>query len=676
MTTNFSKLRDLYPWLLPFAFLVAVLAVYLPSLRNEFIYDDQVVILNQHKIQRIRDLVKIFSERHFPVLPYYRPVVRSSLLLEKTLHGDDARYFHLVNALLLAIAGLMAYLLLTVDAFGVRRCPAFLGAMLFMLHPIASSCVYPIASGRETLLPAILIMASVYAFLQSGNSWYVLAILGFAVSLLSKEQAIIVPLLFFLCDILKLTANPPSGRRWVTRYIPVLCITAVYFLIRFRLFAGSEYSGILENPQLPFFSILYCVQNFFIPFKGLVYEPTLDVWLSAFRAALSLLLLLAILFGIVRRRHELGKFSLFWGGWFFLALLPTANILVQETQFSERYIFLSILALVAFLAKFASVFWDKTATRWSVIAAGIITILIFGGITRHRGSYFRNDRAFFQQWLQTNPGKDIALYNMGMIFLREGNLDQAKRRFQRCIKASTRFAAGAHNNLGQIYAYEGEKGLARKHYEEALRIWPPHIPARLNLARLLASQGRTLEAARNYFQLIKRNVRIPEAYYYIGFVLMKKGKLDRAMGYCREALRLRPEYPEAHYTLGMVYEAQGKLGESVREYDEAVRLKSPWPEVENNLAWILATSRDASIRNGKKAVRLAKSAATEFAAPKRPGALDTLAAAYAEAGRFGDAVQTASRAYKGALRQGNRTLAEKIHGRIALYRAGRPFHQG
>lgn len=660
-----------------FGFLFLGIAVpYLPHLDNDFIYDDRFVVQNQKKLQGMADLSRIFSERHFPVLPYYRPITRSSLLIQKTLHGDNAKYFHLANTLLLASMGLLVYALLRLEIFGIKKYPALLGALLFSLHPVASSCVYPIASGRETLLPSVLIVFCVYSFLQRGAMWYTLAILGFAGSIFSKEQAIVVPILFVLADLLKLSPGP-SGKnplQWILRYSPIPIILLIYFLIRSRLFGGSEFSVVFSDPLLPLWSFIYALQAILVPFWELTYEPAFETWFSLPKFLLTLFLTVSVILWTTKSPKPSLKFSLFWLAWFLLAMLPTANILEQETQFSERYIFLSALSIAAFLAKLSSLSWDMPRARRAVAVFGSSLVVFYACATYHRGMYFQNDKVFFMQWIKSNPQKDIAHYNLGNIFLSEGDLERAKMHYFKSVEISSRFAADSYNNLGVIFNKQGRKEEAKRHFLEALRVWPPHLNSRLNLAELMASQNRNVEAAEHYLKVLEINPNIPVALNFVGRVLLDKGKLEEAEKYIREALRLRPDYPEAHLNLGTIFSAQGKIAESVQEYEEVLRLRKPWPEVENNLAWTLATSRDEKIRDGAKAVLLAESA-NAFLQEKDVKALDTLGVAYAAAGRFEEAQLTATKAYQMALSSGKQDLAKDIKKRIGLYEAGISYQE-
>ena len=264
----------------PLLLFVVVVGVYLPSVGHGFLYDDYEVILSNAPLRSVQDLGRILTERHFLTLPYYRPVVRSSLLLQRSLHGDQPGPFHLFNACVAGLIALIAYALLRLPVFGLRPRWAVLAAAVFALHPVASSCVYPIASGRETLLPALFVLLALYCFLRSGTWWRVGAAVAFAFALFGKEQAVVTLAVFVLADALGLTSGAPgrSLHRWVVRYWPEAAIGALYFSIRHFLFAGGEYRlGDLGQFAL---SYLYALQVVTVPFWEMVYEPTARVWFS------------------------------------------------------------------------------------------------------------------------------------------------------------------------------------------------------------------------------------------------------------------------------------------------------------------------------------------------------------------------------------------------------------
>jgi tetratricopeptide (TPR) repeat protein len=139
---------------------------------------------------------------------------------------------------------------------------------------------------------------------------------------------------------------------------------------------------------------------------------------------------------------------------------------------------------------------------------------------------------------------------------------------------------------------------------------------------------------------------------------------------------LYPENADAHANLGSAFAAKGGVRDAVAEYTKAMEIAPENVAALSNLAWLLATSADRSLRNGTEAVRLAERAESVSSRGDNHGTvLRILAAAYAEAGRFADAKETAQRALQAAKVEGNDSLAEALQGELALYEIGLPYHK-
>lgn len=210
--------------------------------------------------------------------------------------------------------------------------------------------------------------------------------------------------------------------------------------------------------------------------------------------------------------------------------------------------------------------------------------------------------------------------------------------FERALAVTER-NAGAHQQLGAAYARSGRLSDAEAQFRAALAIAPHSLEARNNLGIVLAQSGRPAEAAEVF----------------------------------REGLARRPHDATLHANLARALRQQGSLPEAIAHYREAVRLDPEAWQVASALAWLLATHSDPLIRNGTEAVALAQRA-DRLTGHSAPNVLDALAAAYAETGRFAEAVQTAERAAGLALAAGRAQLAQAIRARAALYRMGQPYY--
>lgn len=578
-----------FPSLLPALLMFAVaVALYAPASRNGFIYDDTEVILHHEEPRSFSEFARIFAEPHFPGLPYYRPVTRATLLLQKTWHGADAAPFHWFNALLMGVAGVLAFLLLRLQAFGIGPVPALLAAALFALHPLASSCVYPISSGRETLLPSAWTLAAMYGWLRPGRGWRTFAVIAFAAGLLSKEQGIAIPVLFVLADWLALTTEPPPGtnvRKWLTRYAPIVLILIGYFAVRQRLFGGSQYGfGTLSGPLV---SAAYALQTLAAPFFDLVYEPSLETWWSPPRMMLAIIAIGGLIAAAWRLCGPDGRVFFFWVGWFGVTLLPTSNLLRQEAFFDERYVFLPSLAILAMAAAALSAVWQIRTVRLTAVAGFGAAIVCAAGISYHRAAFFADDIEFSRQWLRSRSTETGSLpRGVADYFLQPAHTKLG--------------VVNAHYNLAYALAQRGDYQDAVEHYSEALSLRPDYIKAHNNLANALAALGRTEEAASHFSEALRLDPGYPDAHFNLGSLLARQGKLDDGISHLTEALRLALESRDLlqevdvvaiRLNLANALALSGRLNEAHAQVVEALRIRPESADAHNNLGNILVAQK-------------------------------------------------------------------------------------
>ena len=208
----------------------------------------------------------------------------------------------------------------------------------------------------------------------------------------------------------------------------------------------------------------------------------------------------------------------------------------------------------------------------------------------------------------------------------------------------------------------------------ALELQPDYPGVRKNLGLALMQVGRPQEAVPTLRRALELQPNDPEVQRGLGFALMQVGRPQEAVATFRRALELQPDDPEVHHNLAIAFKIVGQPREAVGEFREALRIRPDWPLALGELAWLQATSADATVRDPSEALRLASRAA-DLSGGHDASILDTLAAAYAEAGRFAEATRIADAAE--ALADGSAPdLAAEIRGRLSLYRAGQPFRSG
>ncbi|MBW2280767.1 MAG: tetratricopeptide repeat protein [Deltaproteobacteria bacterium] len=578
----------------PIALVLAVFALYASSCDRGFVYDDHEVILVQHAPASAGEVLRIFAERHIVGLPYYRPITRASLLLQKAAHGHDPAPFHLFNAALMAAIAGLAYVVLRLPALGVSRAPALLAAAMLAMHPVASSCVYPIASGRETAMPSLFMLASLWGWLRGGRSGAATAWAAFAAALLCKEQAVVIPVVFALADALGLSGPAErSPRAWSLRYAPAVVLGVLYAALRSQLFGGSEL--VLGHLLGPVWSYGYALQVLVAPTAALVYEPALDVWVSFPRLALAGLAAAALGVAVWRSGAHSGVGSgerrgvlLFWVGWFAIVQLPTANLLQQEAPFDERYVFLASLGPWAMIATLASGATHRLAGR-AALAAALVAVAAAAWITAGRASSFASDEAFFQAWHRASPRSIEANAHLGQLRLEQGRIGEAARLYERAVEISPG-SASAWLGLGRVRAAEGREADALAHYERAVALEPGSGLSWFQLGVARERSGDPESAERAYREALRFKPNLAEAHFNLGVRLERSGRDAEAMDSYREALRYRPAFAAAHYNLGNALARSGAFDQAIPHYRAALALEPDHEDARRNLALAVSSA--------------------------------------------------------------------------------------
>lgn len=221
-----------------------------------------------------------------------------------------------------------------------------------------------------------------------------------------------------------------------------------------------------------------------------------------------------------------------------------------------------------------------------------------------------------------------------------------------------------------------DSDLAITAFGDALRLKPDDSTAHYNRANAYADKGDYDKAIADYNDAIRFEPGYVAAYYDRGKAYGYKRDWDKAVADETEALRLNPSFVEAYYNRGTFYDRKGSYDKAIADYNEAISLKPDFLEAYNSAARLLAVCPDVSVRNGEYAVQYAIKAC-ELTEWKDDSLLATLAAAYAEAGRFGDAVNWQSKYLESDYLKSNPSsdTPEKARARLSLYEQNKPYHE-
>ncbi|MFH1007199.1 MAG: tetratricopeptide repeat protein [Candidatus Latescibacterota bacterium] len=286
-------------------------------------------------------------------------------------------------------------------------------------------------------------------------------------------------------------------------------------------------------------------------------------------------------------------------------------------------------------------------------------------------------------------------------------MEQAIEYYRSALRLNPRYAR-AHNNLANLLVKKGEPEEAIEHYRQALRITPDYVEAHCNLGLELARKGKSGEAIEHYRQALRIMPHSALTHNNLGITLASLGQSEEAIAHFQKAVHLDPNSAEAHNNLGIAYARQGKSGEAITNFRKAAGIRPGFAEAQANLfsalmsgrrfdealstlrerlthtpnsrstvlslAWLLATCPKPNLRNGAEAVQLLERIGLTTG-NRNPMALDILAAAYAESGRFDEAIRTAQEALRLVASSGRAGgVSEQLEMRLTLYRMHRAYH--
>jgi tetratricopeptide (TPR) repeat protein len=355
--------------------------------------------------------------------------------------------------------------------------------------------------------------------------------------------------------------------------------------------------------------------------------------------------------------------------------------------------FFGLCTLVPFCS-FGAVGWEVLTRRWKPLQFALGVILLVWAIN-----------SFATVWIRDNSAPTRVYLGVG--FQTDGKTDAALSEFARAVDIgpsnvlARRFLASALNDSGQTAA-------ALQQAEQAVELGPTNGACHRVLSTILARQGqreRAIAEARRAEELgpedlsayhlwsefligtgrddeiinVARNGLAvfpydPGLHYTLGLALARKNDLMTATNQFAYALLFAPDWMEVHLNFGRALLQLGDISDGLRHFREAVRLTPNSPLALNELAWLLATAPEAALRNGPEAVQLAEHACA-VTNRRNPKWLATLAAAYAEAGRFPEAISAAQEALSLARTTGDEATVVRTENLLGLFQSGRPFYQ-
>jgi tetratricopeptide (TPR) repeat protein len=615
MDKKSNKYRTLCIYL---ALVLTTLASYWQVRNCNFVsYDDNLYVTDNLYVQRGLTGEGIIWAFTTDYAANWHPLTWLSHMLDCSLFGTNPRWHHFTNLLLHIANTLLLFAVLKRMTAALWR-SAFVAA-LFALHPLHVESVAWIAE-RKDVLSTLFWLLTMIAYLSyvrhPGIIRYLLTVVVFALGLMAKPMLVTLPFVLLLLDCWPLgrlrfsgDVNHKSLFRLVREKVPFFVLSAISSVITFIV---QQKSGAMS--RLDWIPLIIRFGNAFVSYVkyiGKMFWPSRLAVLYPYPVDMALL----------------------WPAVSALVLLAVSVFVIRFAP-KYRYLLLGWLWYLGTLFPvigLVQVGGQSLADRYTYVPLIGLFIIIAWGLPDLLAKWQRR--------------KIMLGISAGIVLV--------------AMSVCTRL---------QVSHWRNSKSL----FEHALNVTAGNYVAHCSLAYALQQQGELDQAITHNRQALRINPNYPKAHLGLGLVLLEKGNLTEAVAHFNEALRINPDFADAHYHLARALSEENKINEAVTHLREALRLRADWVGPMNNLAWFLATHKNSDFYDPQEAVRLAERTC-ELTRYNQPDLLDTLAAAYAAAGRFSDAVATAEKALELALFSQQSRLIEQIQNRLSLYRASRAY---
>ncbi len=609
-------------------------ALYLPSTRYSFVWDDNTLIAGNSLLIHSRP-ADIFSRGFWAGSPepatgsaaaYYRPLVTLSFWLDQSISRNNPHWFHTVNLLLYALATVAVTLVLwELLHSGVW---ALLGGLLFAAH---SSHVESVAfvSGRTDIMLTLFTSLAAFALLRSfrkHNPWWWLVVPpAYGLALLSKETVVLFPLLVFLAPLL---VGVRYDRRYWLLVLATLAVLAGYLLLR----AAAVPVPIPIEGRVGFGSRLAAVANtvglyvrmFLWPFEHHAKFPASDALFAPTQNALfALLFIVSVPLLALKRRFT----ATLWGyAWTIAFLLPVANIASIGPLAAERLLCLPSAGLVMVLVTALSRLLTFRVVTRKVVGAGLgAVIMLLGADTMARTRIWKNNETLFTAMVREapeapsayanladaiggqRPDSALVLYNHALrldqgyvhAYLHAGILLSEKGDHRRAIH-HLRLAnelepnsALVLNNLGSAFLAAGETDSALVTFDRAIATHPNAALLHFNRANALLAAGRTEEADAELHRAAELDSTLPAARLLLADQLKLRGQYDSAIVLVEGVAGSQPSAANFN-RLGSLLTAAGDSVRAAQWYESALKLDSNYVPALFNLS-VLFVAKGESV---------------------------------------------------------------------------------
>ena len=514
-------------------------AVFANSLLGEFVYDDTPGIVNNVALRSLKFLPKFFTGGLWSFTELrakddflYRPLSLIFGFISYQVWGANPFGYHLVGLLLHALNSALVFFLIRRVLVTEDSLSPFLAAVLFAVHPVHTEAVSWIGGGVDLLL-TFFFLSSFLCYLSYVESQrpriLALSLLLFMFSLLTKEVAIVFPLVILACDvIIRRRVNPAP--------IAVFGVMgAVYFVAR-GMILGKTLGTLRFSLDGAGHVALFIAEAL----KLTILPWPLGVYPMPPRSGLFVILVAVIMLGVFLVLSVKSRACLFSSFWFFVTLGPPLLLAFHSRPiFAERFLYLPTAGLAILLAFALSVLLRKKAGL--ALAAVVAVTMVFGAATVFAGATWRNDGVFYGRMIKRFPSFAGGYFGLAMYYERKGAIDQSIAAYLNALDRSVTVEdkLSAYDNLGRLCGISGDYDRSIEFYKQALLLEPFNSGSLVGLGNNYWAKKDYQSALRYYEEALAADSENYVAAHNLALLHDQIGNRDKAAFYSAIASRLK-----------------------------------------------------------------------------------------------------------------------------------------
>ena len=574
--------------------IVAAIIVYSNTFQVPLQFDDIYHITQKPTIRDLGNFAKIDVWENVNT----RPLAMFTVALNYRWGEADPVGYHVFNLIFHIIAGWIVYLLslqiLSMKNFRPgrlisenRQYFALLAALLFIVHPLQTQAVTYIIQ-RITVLSTLFYLLGIYYYLkgraqqqQTGDwkdsiKYYVLTLVAFILSLLSKQIAVTFPLALILAEVF--FVRDAEGRIQKKFLFPLATVVGIIIVGGLVVVGLPRESDEIPRDVYLFTSLKVMVkyiQMFILPVgQNLDHDIQASETLFGWKELGSLAILGGLIYLAYRQFHKNPLIS-FGIAWFFVTLLVEQTIIpIKDFMFEHRVYLpsfgLILAALAALFTYLPMVDFRRSKVPGAIFLA--LLLVVISGIAAHaRNKVWQTDLSLWTDAVEKSPNKARPHLWQGIAYTSLQQYDKAKESIDKGIEILPNFPM-AYYNRGNIYKDLGDFRKSIEDYDKAIELDPSYMLAYFNRGVVKAKLGRHKQAIEDYDHTLKDDPNNVNTLYNRGNAFRNLRQYNQAIQDYDRALEIDPKYTLAVFNRGLAKAGLNKHGEAISDFDMAIRL--------------------------------------------------------------------------------------------------------